>query len=562
MMIRVFQDTLRFGFTLIELMVAVVVLLVVMIAVGRIFSTTSAMTATGSAISETMQQGLAIEKQLREDILKVSREGFFAIRSVAIANNKNSEYYLLDDSLPPEAIIRCDQLVFFTDGLSSPKSFTANPFFNSGTIFSGRGLASMVYYGHGIQLPQLEGMGEGANDFDVSDDPKYFGSPNPIVTPWYEDIVMVESRKYTHSSAERFDLVTSSEYETNGTQGSSNTWMLCRQAIVLGDDDMQNANEDGKKTYMGTGVSSHTIFPWDPRISAFGDDNPYPHVLNGRVDIAATQLDDIRQSVLQSVEGGGDFDGNRYWRNFDPNEVDQQELIASLFHWPRVEPYPITTDRYDQALMLHALAKGCSSFKIEWTYDEGVGETYDGANNWFPGYKYDDLSPQPWWGHAWRTDPDDLDNLSIEFDTLANWTILNDDPLIADGAYTIAPELIEASFDPSDGTPIGITPTVHAPNAGIAEYWAIFGYNRTKPFEEDQLDLLNDDSQDNGTFDQGDVWDNAPFGDEGLDVGDETWRYTPWPSALRITLRIMDEGNRLGSGWTYQFIVDLPEVNE
>ena len=118
---------------------------------------------------------------------------------------------------------------------------------------------------------------------------------------------------------------------------------------------------------MGKGISSNTIFPWDPRIEALpGNSNEvYPHVMQGRVDIAATQLDDIRQSVLQNVEGGGDE--NRYWRFFGDTGVDQQELIASLFRWPRVEPYPATQIRYDQALMLGAIAEGCVSFKIEWT---------------------------------------------------------------------------------------------------------------------------------------------------------------------------------------------------
>ncbi len=65
------------GFTLLELMVAVVVLLAIMISVGRIFSTTSDISASGRAISETLQQGVAIEQQLREDISNLSREGFF-----------------------------------------------------------------------------------------------------------------------------------------------------------------------------------------------------------------------------------------------------------------------------------------------------------------------------------------------------------------------------------------------------------------------------------------------------------------------------------------------------
>ncbi|NQX84064.1 MAG: HAD hydrolase family protein [Mycoplasmataceae bacterium] len=67
-----------------------------MVAVGRIFSTTSAVSASGRAISETLQQGVAIEQQLREDISKIAREGFLAIRSVSLANNINGDYSLIN----------------------------------------------------------------------------------------------------------------------------------------------------------------------------------------------------------------------------------------------------------------------------------------------------------------------------------------------------------------------------------------------------------------------------------------------------------------------------------
>ncbi len=234
----------------------------------------------------------------------------------------------------------------------------------------------MIYYGHGVRFPQLEGQGQGVNNFDESDNPILIQNATGIVTPWYEGAVEVETRKYTDGQAERFDIVADGFY-ANGSQGLPTEWTLCRQAIILGDDDQQDPDATQKTVYMGRGVSSNTIFPWDPRI---GGGNLYPHVQQGRVDIAATQLDDIRQSVLQEVEVGGD--PNRWWRS-DADGVDQQELIASLFYWPRVEPYPPTAIRYDQALMMASLAEGCVSFKIEWTYDEGVGEAVDANHNFF-----------------------------------------------------------------------------------------------------------------------------------------------------------------------------------
>ena len=242
------------GFTLLELMVAVVVLLAIMIAVGRIFSTTSDISASGQAISETLQQGVAVEQQLRDDIAHLSHEGFFAIRSVAVANDLKGEFLLLDDSLPSDALIRCDQLIFFTNGLATPMLNTTS------TDFAGQGLASMAYYGHGVRLPQLEGQGQGVNNFDESDDPILINNPTGIVTPWYEGAVEVETRKYTNGQTERFNIVANGFY-ANASQNHPSEWTLCRQSIVLGDDDQEDPNHRRKTAYMGHGVSSYTIFP-------------------------------------------------------------------------------------------------------------------------------------------------------------------------------------------------------------------------------------------------------------------------------------------------------------
>ncbi len=538
------------GFTLLELMVAVVVLLAIMVAVGRIFTTTSDVSASGQAIAETLQQGVAIEQQLREDIAKVSKEGFFAIRSVSVANNIRGNYFLIDESLSPEDVIRCDQLIFFSDGIATPMLNSVNG------DFAGQGLASMIYYGHGVRFPQLDGQGQGVNNFDESDNPKYFDSSIPnVLTPWYEGAVEIETRRYTDSQANRFDIVAEGTY-ANGTQQDPSEWVLCRQAIVLGDDDQQDADATNKTVYMGKGISSNTIFPWDPRIEALpGNSNEvYPHVMQGRVDIAATQLDDIRQSVLQNVEGGGDE--NRYWRFFGDTGVDQQELIASLFRWPRVEPYPATQIRYDQALMLGAIAEGCVSFKIEWTYDEGTGYAEDANGNSFVGYEYDPTALQPWFGGSYRLNATDINDLQIGYDTLSTWTAnANSGFINGDPAWSVDPAIIETSFDVDDGSSAAPVPTVQDVNGGVSEYWAIFGYNSSDPFYENDLDFLNDAIPDNGPLAGGGM-------DDGNQPGDATWRYTPWPSSLRVTVRLLDRDNRLGSGWTYQFVVDLPERNE
>lgn len=517
-----------------ELMVAIIVLLSIMVAAGRILSTTSAVSATGRATNEMLQQAVAIEQQFREDIEKISPEGFLGIHCVAVANNIRGDYWLIDDSEPAEAVIRCDQLIFFTESVASPMLSRGT------TDYAGQGLASMLYYGHGLRFSQLEGIQDVDGDgfAEEGDDPTILrDNYEGVITPWYEGPIQVETRRYPDSKEFRFDLEGSS-YTANGTQPSSDQWTLCRQAIVLGDDDQQDSGADSKKSYLSNGVGTHTVFPWDPRINGTYEGNGpiYPHIIQGRVDLAATQLDDIRQSVLQKVENNR---LGRVWRASADSDVDQQELIASLFRWPRVEPYPPSTSRYDQIMMMHALAEGCVSFKIEWTYDEGVGEETDANGVWFPGFAYADNWPQPWWGDANRDDPDDPDNLGITFETLREYYLnatgdpfdWNDDENTDIAAPLINYDLLETSFGIDDGHVLAPVPVIN--QVGVSDYWAIFGYNSNQPFAEDGITWLNDP--------------NA------------SWQYTPKPSALRITLRLLDRQDRMGGAWTYQFVVNIPE---
>ncbi len=208
-----------FGFTLIELMVAVVVLLAVLIAVGRIFSTVITVSASGIAIAETLQQATAIEQQLRADIAKVSREGFIAIRHVAVPNDMNG-YLLIDDSQPPEAIIRFDQLVFIRLGVATPTGI--NPGDNA---FFGQTLVSKVYYGHGVSFPTLTSYKE---EYDVyAQDPVLLiesFDTQQVVTPWFQGAVGWVERKYTNGQADNFDL-TGEAGTTNATQPPPSRWV-------------------------------------------------------------------------------------------------------------------------------------------------------------------------------------------------------------------------------------------------------------------------------------------------------------------------------------------------
>ena len=259
--------------------------------------------------------------------------------------------------------------------------------------------------------------------------------------------------------------------------------------------------------------------------------------MHGRVDIAATNLGDIRNSILHTVEIGDGTQG-RAWFLANASGIDQQELIASLLQWPRVEAFPTSPFRQEQMLMMSGLAQGCVSFQIEWMYDEGVGEAVDRNGFAYEGYTFSEYSPQPWWGGSqWIDDDGDGTDDFISFNTLEQFHfdagVDPNDDLVAPQSVNWA--FMERAFNPGEGPPEALIPVINEP--GVQEYWTIFGYNGTEPFAANNVDFLNSG-----------FWNYDR-------------RYTPRPSALRVTLRLIDRDGKLGAGWLYQFIVDLPEVN-
>ena len=75
------------AFTLTELLVAIVVLLVVILAVGRIFGTASTVVKNGEANADILQETSAVEQLIRSDLARISDEGFLIIQCIGVRND-------------------------------------------------------------------------------------------------------------------------------------------------------------------------------------------------------------------------------------------------------------------------------------------------------------------------------------------------------------------------------------------------------------------------------------------------------------------------------------------
>jgi hypothetical protein len=176
--------------------------------------------------------------------------------------------------------------------------------------------------------------------------------------------------------------------------------------------------------------------------------------------------------------------------------------------------------RVDQALTDHVLASACSSFIVDWTYPEGtipgvqdtkdVGFRVGPTGTVYPGVQLDPTLEQPWFGLDPGTSTGNLTSYGPRgVSSLTRWML--DNPQSAAGS-PIFPDIIEFLDDS---------------NPTVILYEAFFGFNR-----ETALDLSG--------------VPNAALG------------FTPWPSAIRITMTLHDTDTRLESGRELQFVIELP----
>lgn len=131
----------RRGFTLIELLVTIAAVAVLSLGLAQIFAVTGRTVSAGRRLSNLTAAANVLERQLREDIAKLTREGFLLIR-----NERTSTTIANAGSAPDtKRLRRLDELVFFVNGQFS--SVRLSPLDQR----TARASAARVYYGHGLQ---------------------------------------------------------------------------------------------------------------------------------------------------------------------------------------------------------------------------------------------------------------------------------------------------------------------------------------------------------------------------------------------------------------------------
>ena len=516
------QTRLR-GFTLTELLVAVTVLLVVILAIGRIFGAVSKVVKSGEANAAILQETAAIESELRKDLATASPDGFLIVNCTAVRNDVNVSAGgpLLDPRRASDAWLRCDQLAFLSDKLAVSRQGSGFSEFEeiAGGRYVGDQLPvpqstlSRIYYGHGIQFPYLPATDSGMCRWYQSE------NAQTQMYPWYRPDPSNAAQEFA-----KWPNLSAGIGSFNATQPDATDWTLARQELLIVDDKANvyggggDYDNNDERYYLSSGgnrvnAAATRANEWDLH-GLLG-----PDAATSRVDVCSVDLARIQMSFEQ------------YNATDPPNSSALGNLLFGF--WPRAEKWPTVLDQNDAMTTMSTLASNCSSFEVDWTWANGTGaETgtnaflrgvqYDGGFSPYDGDQYQRVST-PWFG---------LDSGAVAngVRTATNYPGITYLPPMGSAA---------AGVDATSPNPtaLSVIESWNTSDSLIHRYTAVFGLNQHEPFVRDGAG--------NVAFD----FDGNPM---------YRTDYTPWPSALRISMVVHDPDGTIEGGRRVEFTLPLP----
>ena len=552
------------AFTLTELLVAVGVLVVVIVAAARIFSASSRVSGISQASADLLQTAAAIEAQVRADFANLPKNGFMVIQQVEVnpANNPQT----LEPGLGPVEI-RADQVAFFARGVRATTRYTGSQESSVVSVdplvvssWTPESAVARIYYGHGVTAPTVP----------VGFDPTVFGSPFPG-EPNHEGAPLVPWQGGRVETV-RWDVSNGFGPPARMPLTRPSNWPLARIATLLGTDG-HTASGATTAGFGATSVNStqRLFTSLQPQISPLSTAAAPANLVDplwtsSRVDVVKWQMDDLFSQMAYQYRSNGTLNRALAF-NYDTapsspwaGPSTRLRMIQTLSPWatpatatnpingsnflfvgyPRVEKAALGPAKAEQMLTAPVLAPNCSSFKVEWTWDDGVGRTWRGPGASGTATGREELgmfvprgATQPWFGlndpilgmaasqvrpvsnmaNFWQNGAYDLQRGSVGA------------PLVVDPDDFAVVCPVEGAINNAEGAPIWRTSSLQGSKR---VYHAVFGFNQENPGEINPF-----------------AFGRGP--------------YTPLPSALRITLRLHDPLGRIEGGRDYQFIVELPK---
>ncbi|MCH9057680.1 MAG: prepilin-type N-terminal cleavage/methylation domain-containing protein [Planctomycetes bacterium] len=267
------------GFTLVEMLIALGAFALIALGLTTIFDSTARTVSTGRRVGAMTEYAALLESQFRADFQAMTRDGFLVIRN-EYANNAREVPLHGDDRSPVPR--RVDELMFF---VKTPVS-SAREAFAPG--FRAASNEASIYYGHG-QGRQLD-LRQGS----------FYRRPrvdDPNLEPSHQ--LGVDPRPAERPNPNRY----------------ASSWNLLRHVTVLaqfGGSESRAFGNGAGQTPVPPGLSERGLVDGPNQIGLrpaasspfrriaafdFGSENPLPQLSSGIVDIATTDLAEIREIV-------------------------------------------------------------------------------------------------------------------------------------------------------------------------------------------------------------------------------------------------------------------------
>jgi prepilin-type N-terminal cleavage/methylation domain-containing protein len=342
----------RRAFTLIELLVAVGAVALIAVGLAAVFGSVGDTVTGGRSVSGFTAYAALLERQLRDDISRMSRDGFLLIVNQEAEGGEPVALYpgqpQAPGSRPPaphqQRPRRIDEMLFFRKGdfVSGREPL--------GPGYTARGNSAMIYYGHGTSQPVDEGITSvyvRPRVDDTNDNAGRLGepgllagglpNPNRYASEWGLLRLPVVLAGDTMTATDRPALLT-----------------LPDASPYLQDSEIQVGAQPAAKSVFGAVARLGAPAARTVRGAAIGAQEKGNLLLaSGLVDVVTDDLDEIRRTIISSPADTGPGPSYQFKT---PSDIQEADLTLSEYYGVAA-PFAV-----QQAWMLDALPAPSTGF--------------------------------------------------------------------------------------------------------------------------------------------------------------------------------------------------------
>lgn len=393
----------RGGFTLVEMLIAVAAVALLTVGIVQIFRVTTKTVATGRRVSNVLTYANLLERQLRDDISKMSRRGFLVIRNeLADGTGGGVRRFQGDTIVRPR---RVDELQFFAEGRFVSGRNPVNP------SLVATAPAARIWWGHGLKGDPQQALTQpqigGVNSLRDPNQTTYFGEPgvNEFASNW---------NLARHATL----LAPPSNTSKRVAEVNSNPVRYIAEKPEERDSIGQIAQQPAAPSIFKT-VNQQTTLRNTRTLRDADLNGEPPEFSSGMIDIAAMDLATVRSFINDAPDysqlsnnlpfrsdtllglGGTDAEGLQQLSRMWTAMVDSLPAASDARRRMRVEdsaPNPLgigvnaSSDaqrdalRADQHMLAsQGIAPHCTEFIVEWSYGEQVPPDSGAATSVGPG---------------------------------------------------------------------------------------------------------------------------------------------------------------------------------